>query len=244
MHGRGQRTFANGDVYVGKYRYGQRCGGPDCKLKFANGDLYVGSWDANQFHGFGRYYFAGGTALAGYFEHGKKHGKFKRQQPSGDLDILRYESDQVVGQGVRWNVARTKTWLLRTVVDKRQHNAHHRRVQSEDRSQTSNVDQNNGDRDRRRRSSSPSLSSRIRRSGIFRQGSSSSLVSMEPLVETQAMTVTKKGGRIPIAQAVSIGYDCELGGEIRDTNPVFWSFGDFSNNSSGRGPNDSTRSFV
>lgn len=241
MHGKGQRNFANGDVYVGKYQYGERCGGPNCKLKFANGDLYVGSWKSNYFHGFGRYFFADGTALAGTFEHGKKQGKFKRQKPSGYLDILRYENDRVVGQGVRWNETRTKTWLLRVVVDK-----NHRRVLSHDTSRSRSAERRVRTRDRGRRSTSPSLASGTNPSDLGRQGSLASLLSLEPLVETQVMTVTKKAGRIPVAQAVSIGYDCELGDSIRDTNPAFWSVGDFgrANPCDGHRLHDSSNSFV
>ncbi|KAG7347750.1 TIR domain containing protein [Nitzschia inconspicua] len=254
MHGKGQRTFANGDVYVGAYQHGQRCGGPDCKLKFSNGDLYVGNWDSNYFHGFGRYYFADGTVLEGNFQRGKKQGKFKRQKPNGDLDILRYENDQAVGNGVRWNAARTKTWLLRTVPDKKQQQqqqrqqqtAHHRRIMSEDTLRVHSHEYSVVPRDGACRNSFTILPPRNRSSDTLRQDSSNSSQSTEPLVDAQVMTVTKTAGRIPIAQAVSIGYDCELGGAIRDTNPAFWSIGDFAGTETydGAVPNDSTTSFV
>ncbi|KAG7368407.1 TIR domain containing protein [Nitzschia inconspicua] len=251
MHGKGQRTFANGDVYVGAYQHGQRCGGPDCKLKFANGDLYVGNWDSNYFHGFGRYYFADGTVLEGNFQRGKKQGKFKRQKPNGDLDVLRYENDQVVGNGVRWNAARTKTWLLRTVRDKnqqqrQQQTANHRRIMSEDTLRVHSHGYSVVPRDGGCCNSFTILPPRNRSSDTPRQDSSNSSQSTEPLVDAQVMTVTKTAGRIPIAQAVSIGYDCELGGAIRDTNPAFWSIGDFAGTETydGAGPNDSTTSFV
>ena len=242
MHGRGQRTFANGDIYVGSYRHGQRSGGPDCKFKFQNGDLYVGHWDSNFFHGPGRYFFADGTALEGHFEHGKKQGKFKRQKANGTLDILRYEDDNVAGQGVRWNVTRTKTWLLKTVVvDKRQH----RRMRSDDASQVRNQR-----RLHQRSLSSPDIGNEP--AGVIHEALATvpttlrSEYDTEPTVEIQEMTMTKKCSRIPIAQAVSIGYDCELGGFSRDTNPAFWSIGDFPNNNSQvtSDPNQSSRNLV
>jgi hypothetical protein len=129
MDGSGQRKYANGDVYVGSYSKGRRCG-PMGKLKFANDDLYVGAWYDDKFHdstdgntpgggGGGKYYFADGTVLVGSFVHGIKEGKFKRQHPNGELDIIRYENDQIVGRGVRWNADRTKTWLIRSIVKKK-----------------------------------------------------------------------------------------------------------------------------
>jgi hypothetical protein len=241
MHGRGQRTFANGDVYVGSYRHGQRCGGPDCKFKFANGDLYVGHWESNDFHGPGRYFFADGTALEGHFVHGKKQGKFKRQKANGTLDILRYENDQVSGQGVRWNATRTKTWLLKTVVDKRQVTTH-RRMLSDDALQ-----QPRNRRKQHERSLSSSnvanddLDEATREALAAATSTFPSEYDIEPPVEVQVMTMTKKSSRIPIAQAVSIGYDCELGVASRDTNPAFWSIGDFNNEGN---PNDSSRNLV
>lgn len=117
MHGFGQCKFANGDTYVGQYVKGQRSGGSNCKYKFSNSDLYVGGWKADQFHGFGRYFFANGSVLEGNFIKGVKEGKFKRQLPNEDLDILRFEQDKLVGQGVRWNTKRTKTWLLEPQID-------------------------------------------------------------------------------------------------------------------------------
>ncbi len=117
MHGFGQCNFANGDTYVGQYVKGQRSGGSNCKYKFSNSDLYVGGWEADQFNGFGRYFFANGSVLEGKFIKGVKQGKFKRQLPNEDLDILRFEEDKLVGQGVRWNTKRTKTWLLEPQIE-------------------------------------------------------------------------------------------------------------------------------
>jgi hypothetical protein len=110
MHGTGTRRFANGDVYTGEYRHGKRCGLG--KLFFSNEDLYSGNWFEDKFHGFGRYFHSDGQALEGHFEQGQKQGKFKSQQPNGSLDIVRYDHDQMVGLGVRWNADRSKTWLL------------------------------------------------------------------------------------------------------------------------------------
>jgi hypothetical protein len=225
MHGRGQRTFANGAVYVGSYRNGQRWGGPGCKIKFANGDLHVGSWLANQFHGHGRYFFEDGTALEGNFKYGMKHGKFKRQLPSGELDIIRYENDNIVGQGVRWNKSRTKAWLLKTSVarKKRQHRRRHRNA-----SPHLYGDHNNeGDSKKKLPYCHPRVVTFDQDPLRPFKNKKKSIPppSSEPFVESQDRVIVKKSARIPIAEAVSIGYDCELGQNLKDTNPAFWSVG-------------------
>jgi hypothetical protein len=46
--------------------------------------------------------------------------------------------------------------------------------------------------------------------------------SMEPFLDVQ---ISRKAHRIPVPQAVSIQYDCELGEHLRETNPAFWSVG-------------------
>jgi hypothetical protein len=82
-------------------------------MHFHNGDLYVGSWKNDRFHGPGKYFVhAKGLALEGAFSDGKKNGKFKVQHADGTLDIYKFESDAIMGHGVRWSVNRDKTWLL------------------------------------------------------------------------------------------------------------------------------------
>jgi hypothetical protein len=242
MHGRGQRTFPNGDVYVGAYKHGQRCGGPDCKVKFANGDLYVGSWESNNFHGHGRYFFADGTALEGTFDHGKKQGKFKRQKPSGTLDILRYENDKISGQGVRWNASRTKTWLLKIVTHKKKNLEHRRASDDACRNYSERIHSSH-------HTLCSSIRSTIERDSThgMQQMTTDLMYDPPPLAEERATTIiTKKSSRISIAQAVSIGYDCELGESLRDTNPAFWSVGNLSKKDSNETPgnNDSDDTFV
>lgn len=223
MHGRGQRTFPNGAVYVGSYRNGQRWGGPGCKIKFANGDLYVGSWLANQFHGHGRYFFEDGTALEGNFKYGMKHGKFKRQLPSGELDIIRYENDNVVGQGVRWNESRTKAWLLKTAVaKKKKQHRYHRSASPHMYGNHSNEDDSVKNLHCHRRVVTFDQDS-LR--PIKNKKKSISPPSTEAFVKAQDQISIKKASRISVAEAVSIGYDCELGQNLRDTNPAFWSVG-------------------
>ena len=217
MHGFGQCRFANGDTYVGEYHKGQRSG-DKCKYKFSNSDLYVGGWKEDQFHGFGRYFYADGTVLEGNFCHGMKQGKFKRQLPTEDLDILRFEDDTMVGQGVRWNTKRTKTWLLEP-----------RTSQEEAESTKSNSCGCTALRMvrslkfcRRRKTNTNVPSSVGATTETFSAGKehdrtpaiqTSVEYPQTPSILPQESTknLVKKSVRIPISQAVSIGYDCEIG---------------------------------
>jgi hypothetical protein len=256
MHGRGQQKFANGDTYVGQYHKSERSGGPKWKYKFANGDLYVGGWEANRFHGFGRYFYADGSVLEGNFLNGAKHGKFKRQLPTKDLDILRFEDDHLVGKGVRWNAKRTKTWLLEfrnsnphattrnlfsdALKSRKKHHGHgaHRMVLGisnfgrrfdtrQRHSQTSvgfpssvgasdGISTGNDEGQDADNPSHPSLES-------FPTSALSSTLPLDNLVtvvpQEKFKSIVKKSTRIPISQAVSIGYDCENGAEATGIKP-------------------------
>lgn len=238
MHGFGQCKFANGDTYVGQYHKGQRSGGPSCKYKFANSDLYVGDWDANRFHGFGRYFYADGSVLEGNFVDGVKQGKFKRQLPTEDLDILRFEDDKIVGQGVRWNTKRTKTWLLELRIpgaksSKVKKNVCRRTASrmvrgfgnltrlSDFRSRQRKsidsfplsvgvADHTTTGKDERKHANNSSAESSAQSSSLPHE-------SLSPVTPQEAnKNIVKKLVRIPISQAVSIGYDCEIGTGTRD----------------------------
>mmetsp|Transcript_21901 Transcript_21901/g.38556 ORF Transcript_21901/g.38556 Transcript_21901/m.38556 type:complete len:279 (+) Transcript_21901:212-1048(+) len=225
MHGTGQRTFRNGDVYVGNFQFGQFWGAG--KIKFANGDLYAGNFEANRFHDpKGRYFYSDGIALEGNFDRGTKQGKFKRQLPSGELDIIRFEKDQIVGEGARWNKNRTKTWLLRTVKSKK-HHGHHR-----------SMDENiiRGDAG----TMSQQTQKSHRRYETFPKLKTSKNGGPKAQDDADIPTKTIVSGRIPVAQAVSIGYDCELGESMRETNPAFWTVGNIPMKSSKKCTSTST----
>ena len=221
IHGIGQHKFANGDIYVGKYHNGQRSG-EQCKYKFANSDLYVGGWEKDKFHGFGRYFYADGSVLEGNYCHGIKQGKFKRQLPTEDLDILRFEDDKIVGQGVRWNTKRTKTWLLepRSSVDDTG------TKKSKARSTALRVVRGIGSlklsRHRKKPNKNvPASVGTLENISMLKEkdGNQTSSKSDPPPrgspvpVSPQESTknLVKKSVRIPISQAVSVGYDCEIG---------------------------------
>lgn len=220
MHGFGQCKFANGDTYVGQYCKGQKSG-ENCKYKFSNSDLYVGAWELDKFHGFGRYFYADGSVLEGTFCHGLKQGKFKRQLPNEDLDILRFEDDTLVGQGVRWNTKRTKTWLLELRNDQTAE------IASKKKPSVRRMVRSIGKiaRCRSKKAAnvpSPVGVSEMRNDNVNEISSSASVLASslsslphENLVPVlpQGFTkkMVKKSVRIPISRAVSIGYDCEIG---------------------------------
>jgi hypothetical protein len=52
-HGIGERKYTNGNVYVGKFVNGKRCG--TGTMKFATRDVYEGEWEDGLMHGKGKW---------------------------------------------------------------------------------------------------------------------------------------------------------------------------------------------
>lgn len=75
-------------------------------------DIWQGNWEADQIHGFGRYYYNSGISFEGTFNYGKRHGKGKLQKKDGEVEIYRYENNVRLDPGVRWSTDRTKAWKL------------------------------------------------------------------------------------------------------------------------------------
>lgn len=154
---------------------------------------------------------------------GVKYGKFKRQLPTSELDIVRYENDHIVIDigGIRWNSKRTKTWILKitettpkttmtststscgvrhAIKSKFSRRRCHRRG---DPSSSSNNggggDDNNTNNNIATTTMTKSLSSSVPVDNVV------------PVIPQVITAKIKKSIRIPISQAVSIGYDCEMG---------------------------------
>jgi hypothetical protein len=193
---------------------------------------YRGEWKSDKFHGIGRYFFKDGTVLEGMWIKGMKHGKFKKQLPTNELDIIRYEKDHIVMDigGVRWNSKRTKTWILKITettpktktnrptmsrsrsirhaitskFSRRHHHHHHHHCRSDPSYSNGGGDDNNTDN---------KIAVTTTKSPPPHSASSSSSVPADNVVPVtpQVKTKIKKSIRIPISQAVSIGYDCEMG---------------------------------
>jgi hypothetical protein len=190
--------------------------------------------ESDQFHGIGRYFFKDGTVLEGMWIKGIKHGKFKKQLLTNELDIIRYENDRIVIDigGVRWNSKRTKTWILKitettpktktnrptttmtSTSTSKSHGVRHAiksmfscRHNRHRRSDPSNS--NGGGDDNKNNNSATTIKSPPPHSASL-----SSLVPVDNVVPVTPQVITakiKKSIRIPISQAVSIGYDCEMG---------------------------------
>ena len=189
---------------------------------------YRGEWKSDKFHGIGRYFFKDGTVLEGMWIKGMKHGKFKKQLPTNELDIIRYENDHIVIDigGVRWNSKRTKTWILKITetTTPKTNSKTNRPTMSKSRSirhaitskfsrrrpsySNGGGDDNNTDN----KIAVTTTKSPPPHSASLSSSSSSSVPADNVVpVTPQVKTKIKKSIRIPISQAVSIGYDCEMG---------------------------------
>lgn len=71
MYRRGQRKYANLDVYEGEFLDGQKHG--KGQLRVFCGDLYVGEFEYNFFHGSGSYVWTGFFDDTGAYVSGKKY---------------------------------------------------------------------------------------------------------------------------------------------------------------------------
>jgi hypothetical protein len=189
---------------------------------------YRGEWESDQFHGIGRYFFKDGTVLEGMWIKGIKHGKFKKQLPTNELDIIRYENDHIVINigGVRWNSKRTKTWILK-ITETTPNPKTNRPTMSRSRSIRYAIESTFSRRRRRHRRSDLSNSNgggdddntnktatTIKSPPPHSTLLLSSSVPVDNVVHVTPQVITakiKKSIRIPISQAVSIGYDCEMG---------------------------------
>lgn len=82
MHGHGQQTDAEGNVYIGMFAHGKRSG--TGKLEMVNGDVYEGEWEDDAYHGAGVFTYHTGNVFEGRFSRGKKQGPGKFYYASTD----------------------------------------------------------------------------------------------------------------------------------------------------------------
>merc|ERR1719440_1807593 len=73
MSGRGQLDAESGDVYIGEWQNGQKCGVGICT--YTNGDVYEGEWLHDKRHGFGVFDYKNGDHFEGMWVEDKKEGK-------------------------------------------------------------------------------------------------------------------------------------------------------------------------
>jgi hypothetical protein len=70
--GRGTHIFADGSVYIGQWKAGQRHG--TGRMQQACGDCYTGQFKHDKYHGSGVLVHANGSRFKGVFAHGMQHG--------------------------------------------------------------------------------------------------------------------------------------------------------------------------
>ena len=126
----GHFYFSNGDAYVGEFDYDQFEG--KGIFYYGNGIVYEGAIIKNafsfklviiKFEGKGIFYYGNGIVYEGGFANGKRNGEGIFYQLNNETDISCYILDRPVGNGVRWNENKSKTWRLRDgeIVDQINH---------------------------------------------------------------------------------------------------------------------------
>ena len=96
-HGIGERRHANGNVYVGNFVNGKKCG--KGKMTFPDGCEYEGDWENDQKHGKGKYTWPDGETYVGNYPNGKKHGKGKMKYANWDEYFGEWEDGRKHGKG-------------------------------------------------------------------------------------------------------------------------------------------------
>ena len=69
-NGHGTYIYANGDKYVGEYKYGDQG-----TYTYSDGEKYVGEYKDGKEHGQGTFTFPDGEKYVGEWKDGKKHGQ-------------------------------------------------------------------------------------------------------------------------------------------------------------------------
>jgi len=95
-HGKGVFTFANGDVYTGKFAEGLE-DDDNATLKYGTGDLYTGSFRAGKRHGRGTYVHANGDRFEGEYKDDQRNGEGILTRASGEVQKGRWENGEFVG---------------------------------------------------------------------------------------------------------------------------------------------------
>lgn len=119
--GRGKYRFADGSVYIGKFRQGKLHGtgilkdisgviyhgefhqgrkSGEGKLTRPNGASYMGQLKGGLFHGKGKYLYENGDIYKGEWDQGQKSGFGIYEFASGDIYKGQFAHDQIEGKGV------------------------------------------------------------------------------------------------------------------------------------------------
>mmetsp|Transcript_13531 Transcript_13531/g.35213 ORF Transcript_13531/g.35213 Transcript_13531/m.35213 type:complete len:320 (-) Transcript_13531:86-1045(-) len=81
-NGHGAYYYQSGDKYVGQWRNGVQCG--QGVYTYSNGDSYNGGWRDGKHHGKGSYYFKSGKVFVGNYQNGMPYGYGVFYYPNGE----------------------------------------------------------------------------------------------------------------------------------------------------------------
>lgn len=94
---RGIQTCANGDVYIGEWKYDMIHG--QGKYTWANGEVYDGQWKDGNRHGRGTIKYADNAMYEGEWKDEKRHGRGKSTFSNGDIYVGEWKDNRINGQG-------------------------------------------------------------------------------------------------------------------------------------------------
>ena len=94
--GNGKKISANGDVYVGERKDGEKHG--QGTYTWAIGHKYVGEWKEGKMSGQGTYTYASGNKYVGEYKDGKKHGQGTFTFTNGTIEEGLFENGRFLGE--------------------------------------------------------------------------------------------------------------------------------------------------
>jgi hypothetical protein len=100
-HGEGRLYSADGDYFVGQFKYNQFDG--KGKLEYSSGDVYKGEWATGKPHGQGTYLFANGESYVGSFDKGVIAGKGSFMYQDGSRYEGQWTNNQRHGNGALYS---------------------------------------------------------------------------------------------------------------------------------------------
>lgn len=101
-HGRGIMKYPNGCHYNGCFVNDKRHGFGECW--YPNGCVYTGFWSEGKRDGVGKMIYADrGDVYEGEWMADRRHGRGIYFRSDGRADVARYDSHDVVGEGVQWS---------------------------------------------------------------------------------------------------------------------------------------------
>jgi len=82
-------------------------------MRFADGDVYEGEYKAGEREGHGVYRFASGTVYEGEWKADEKEGPGVFRYANGEVVSVFYKQNAPVGEAVMWKADGRRAWRLR-----------------------------------------------------------------------------------------------------------------------------------